>query len=385
MTYQPPSSQWNNPPQPPPSGPGSGYPPPHPPPGGSAGGYLPPQPPPPPPPRRGLSGLTIGIIAVLVALALGAGGGLVWWLVNRGDEPTTVGATTRPTRAAPTTEPADQPTDQPTAQPTDTPPPLGPDGPSVEEVAAALAAPDLVWLRQYHDPGGRLMVRETVSVDGSTALRSLYSYPNELADAEVIQEGLYQTADGVISELEVWHATVAYGSREYTLAECVAEDRCVVWTDQVPYQMSVLRDSVLAAVANGGYWGADGMGMVFDAEAQDLPEALLDIGVDHVLLQLDEGSLLPSAMWFNFSIRPLNTAFGEPYLGDPPLAWLLGVGQPEGLSDCVSRYGLVRSGDTCTATVQFDWTTLDDAYNQGLFQLEIDTDTFCNANENHCG
>ena len=385
MNGQPPEP-WNNPPQPPPSGPAFGYPPApaqpgppggYPPPSGPMSVY-PPAPASPGPPKRGMSGLTKGIIAVVTALAVGAAGALTWWLLHRDDGETTVGTTVTVT--------ATEPTEKPTVQPTKDPNNWDPDAPTVEEAAAALANPDLVWLREYHDPGGRYMFNETVSVDGTMALIIGLTYFDEEADASVITEGLYQTqANGSISELEVWHATMAFGTREYSAAECAADENCVVWTERVPYQMTVLRDLVLAAVANGGYRGAEGSGWIFDAGAGDLPEALWDIGVEHATVSLDEDTYLPKWMDLDFNARTANAVFGEPYLGEPPLSWLLGLGEPEGLSGCVSIYGLVRpEAGTCQANVFFNWTTVDEAYSQGLFQLEVDTDLFCNVNEQEC-
>jgi len=343
--------------------------------------------PPPQPPKRGLSGPAKGIIAAVTALALGAGGVLTWWLLTREDDNPTAATTTSPspTPDGPTAEPTTEPTAEPTADPTEEPFPSDPDAPTVEEVFSALTNPDLVWIREFHDPGGWVMDTETVTVDGRMVLQERF-FDSDTGAPTLGQAGLYQTNDeDIIHKMEVWFANMSWGTWGVSIDECTYMDDCVAWPVRVPYQMTVVRDLVLAAVSGGGYLGADGSGWIFGAPANAIPQALQEVGVEYATVALDVDSLLPAWLELTFDTQVMHQVFGEAGPSDQPLAFLLGLGPPEGMGDCISFAGMAASNaGGCHANVGFTWTTKDEATNQGLFQLEIDPNEFCFSNEEDC-
>jgi len=320
--------------------------------------------------------------AVVAAAIIGVGGYLaiagIWGEGQPSPLPPVVAHT--PTPPA-TTEPTNEPELEPT-EPVQ-------EAPSVEQVATALANPDLVWSRVYHDPtGGAGQLFQHVRVDGSLVVSSHGRYYDE----ELVWgfEGLYRTEDGVISDTEVYHQTIAWGTHEQTVAECEANDNCVNWTQTIPQELSVLTELTLAAVARGGYYepeepGWRSAGWHYEAEASDIPAVLQGLGVTGATVWIDKETLLPTAMALTFLASGLQAAADDPGSELASFAFFLGLGEPIGLGYCVDQDGLIaREAGTCMAYPNFGWLTYDDAFDMALFELDIDTDVYCYANEHQC-
>jgi len=336
------------------------------------------------------TGMAVKVTGVVVALAvIGVGGYLAAAGIagqgQPGPVPPVVADTPTPTTAPPTTTEPNDPTDEPELEPTE---PVQ-EAPSVEQVGAALANPDLVWTRTFHDPlGGASQRYQLVRVDGSVVVSSHGRYYDD--QLEWGFEGLYKTKDGVISDTEVYHQTFAWGTHEQTVAECEANDDCVNWTQTIPRELSVLTELTLATVARGGESdpgepGVHTAGWRYEAEASDIPAVLQGLGVTGATIWIDKDTLLPADMALTFLASSLQAAADDPGSELASLAFFLGLGEPIGLGYCVDQDGLIaREAGTCMAYPNFAWLTYDDAFDMGLFELNIDTDVYCYANEHQC-